>query len=371
MPVPDGGTVGQDFFLPAGWINNDPASLSATLDLGDVETQQITLTNLGALAATFEINEKDGGFVPAVGGNIHWLKRSKYGTVMGVDRQGKGDVTALAYPKALRWTPNAPAAMNVLVYADDFIHFAPFTYIDQALQYLGVPYTAHYDGDFAGFETDLTSGGPWDLVIFANENFFPPATLDAALNNYVLGGGKLVFQTWAMANFPNLQFALGVSSFSPNFDPPAPVYWWEPGHPIFSNPKSVPEYTSLNGGIYGTYGQFTEPLAGFAALAGYTTPGPDPNQTAMILNGDNTTVFKGFVDGSNSADLDGDSMADPMELWINLISGIEVGFSADVPWLSESPISGTLSGNFLPTLEYKSWRYQRWLGCGSARSSWR
>jgi hypothetical protein len=107
----------------------------------------------------------------------------------------------------------------------------------------------------------------------------------------------------------------------------------------------VPEFTSLDGGIYGTYGQFVEPLAGFSALAGYTTPGPDPNQTAMVLGNDNRTVFKGFLDGQNSADLDGDLKPDGVELWENLIYGIDVGFSVDVPWLSEDIITGTVPAN--------------------------
>ena len=62
---------------------------------------------------------------------------------------------------------------NVLVYTDDDYHVAPNTPADQALQWLGFPYTAHYNGDWSGFATDLAAGG-WDLVIVANDNYTPP-----------------------------------------------------------------------------------------------------------------------------------------------------------------------------------------------------
>ena len=92
----------------------------------------------------------------------------------------------------------------------------------------------------------------------------------------------------------------------------------------------------------GIYGQYVEPLAGFQALAGYTTPGPDPNQAALILGNGGRTVFKAFLDGQNDADLDNDGVMDGVELWINMISSMFVCDNpADVPWLSELPTSGT------------------------------
>ena len=96
-------------------------------------------------------------------------------------------------PFSSRWTPPRPTAgmPNVLVYADDYYHSAPNTPTDQALQWLGYPYTAHYNGDYSGFLSDLTAGG-WDLVIFASDNYNPPPNTYDVLYSYASGGGRLI-----------------------------------------------------------------------------------------------------------------------------------------------------------------------------------
>jgi hypothetical protein len=135
----------------------------------------------------------------------------------------------LAYPSAYRWTPElvSPNAPSILIYADDFIHTAPNTFLDQALQNLSLAYTAYYDGDWAGFEAALT-GGSWDIVLVGNDNFSPPGSTFTALNNYVLGGGKLVFHGWTIGGDPGnaLWTTLGFTFFDNDYDPPSPVYWW-------------------------------------------------------------------------------------------------------------------------------------------------
>ncbi|MGD8752668.1 MAG: hypothetical protein PVG14_14655 [Anaerolineales bacterium] len=236
---------------------------------------------------------------------------------VGESNTSAGEVVGSSY---VYHGPQATA--NILIYADDNWHLAPNTYLDQALQSLGLSYTAYYDQDFAGFETALTGGGPWDLVLFGNDQWSPPATTLTALDNYVNGGGKLVFNGWTVGGDPAnpLWSTLGFSWVSNDTSPPDPVYWWDPGHQFFNSPESVPEFTSLVDGRYGTYGQHVEPLAGFTAVAGYTTPGPDPNEAALIVGNDGRTIFKGFLDGHNDADLDTDGTPDGVELWINLIN---------------------------------------------------
>jgi hypothetical protein len=336
-------TIRQDFNLPAGRLSYTPSSVEVTVALGLSTTVPFTLSNVGILSATFELREVDRGFQPTMSlfqGRGEWLYRSEEGVLM---RTNTGN-TAMAHPSAYRWTPAQPAALNVLIYADDPVHRAPDTFLDRALQRLGLAYTAHYDEDWTGFETDLT-GGTWNLVLVGDDNYSPPASTLTALNSYVLGGGKLVFHSWKVSAYPGhpLWATLGFTFVSDDDDPPDPVYWWDPAHLIFTDPESVPEFTSLTGSIYQIYGQHVNPLPGFQALAGYTTPGPDPNQAALILGNDGHTVFRGFLDGQNDADLDGDTIKDGVELWINLISGIQTGFSADVPWLSEDPMTGTVT----------------------------
>ncbi|HEV8627572.1 MAG TPA: carboxypeptidase regulatory-like domain-containing protein, partial [Acidimicrobiia bacterium] len=334
--------VTQDFALRTARAEVSPASLEFLVPQGQTRTKTLTLSNTGSLDMTWELKESGGGpaGVRAAQGRGQWLHRSTNGVLARTNTGGQ----AKAYPSAYRWRPTgAPSQASVLIYADDAYHTAPNTYLDQALQRLGMGYTAHYDADFAGFESDLTSGS-WDLVLFGDDNFFPPTSTLTALNDYVNGGGKLVFATWTLSFNPSpLYQTLGFASVSDDFDPPDPVHFWQPDHPVFTNPESVPELTDLTGGRYGIYGQAGNALAGFDALAGYTTPGPDPNQAAMVLGNGSRTVFKGFMDGQNDADLDADGTRDGVELWANLIVGLEFGFFQDVPWLSEAPTSGTLA----------------------------
>ena len=62
----------------------------------------------------------------------------------------------------------------------------------------------------------------------------------------------------------------------------------------------------------------------------------------MIIGPERTTVFRGFVDATNSADLDEDGILDGVELWENLVTGIQFGFLSDAAWLSVEPESGTV-----------------------------
>lgn len=274
-------------------------------------------------------------------GKGHWLKRSQ----RAVRLRSNGGRTVRAHPVSYSWqASHRTRDFQILVYADDAIHTAPNTFVDQALQRLGPSYTAHYDGDFSGFESDLTAGG-WDVVIFADDNFFPESSVLNALQAYVAGGGRLVFHGWTVGDDPSnpLWASLGFTWVSDAGDPPDPIHWWQPGSPAFLVPESVPEFTRLDGGIYRVYGQHIEPTADGEALAGYTTPGPDPNEAAMILGATRRTVFKGFLDGENSADLDNDGVPDGVELWTDLIFGIQTGFTSDVPWLTVQPAEGTVA----------------------------
>ncbi len=213
---------------------------------------------------------------------------------------------------------------DILIYADDPYHPAPNTFIDQALTLLGLAYTGYYNGDWANFESELKSGGPWDLVIVGNDYYTPSGDTLDALNKYTAEGGKLILHSFfvgSQASSP-LWHTLGFTFIANDANPPDPVYWWEPGYPPFAYPLTVPMFTSLTARAgYSVYGQRVQPRSGFQALAGYSI-GPQRDQAALVVGNDTRTIFKAFLDGQNDSDLNLNSLLDSVELWINLINWI-------------------------------------------------
>jgi PKD repeat protein len=328
-------------------VSVEPASLEATVRRGTLELRLLTLQNRGAGSSPFTMLEREGTVWPPepglVAGQGEWLYRTESGVEIDSNRAG----TDLAYPKAYRWQPDRPAsALNILVYTDDFVHSAPNTLVDQALQALGLPYTAHYDGDFAGFASDLDGGGPWDLVIFQNNNVNSHGTSFPEMLAYIQGGGKVIAEIWTMLwdNADLLYAELGVRYVANDTSAP-PVYWWDPTHPVFTSPEGAPPWLDRNCQAAWSCGQYLDPVSGVSsALAGYTVE-PAASQGALILRDDGQTVFKGFADITTDADADGDGMLDGVELWMNLVDGIQRDFSRDVPWLSEHPSSGVVNAD--------------------------
>lgn len=356
LTLADGDDVTIDRSLAAPLPTVEPTELSATVEFGGSAQAILELANVGTAPLTWELLEIDRGSTPPViGGEAAsaagagtWLKRVTRG-IEAESVQGRG----LAYPKAYRWTAAEPTADDrILVYADDCVHPAPNTYVDQALQRLGLSYTAHYDSDFGGFSNDLAAGG-WDLVIFADDCWFPDESIFDELGAWVRDGGKLVFYTPVIGFIPDnpLWETLGFSWVEDNLDPPSPVFWWDPTHPAFSSPEAVPELTEWQPYVYWINGQLGDPIGDAEAIAGATTPGPDPGKAMLVLANDGRTVLRTFSDGPNDADLDTDGVPDGAELWENLITGAVSGFISDAPWLSGTPTSGTLAAGESVTID--------------------
>ncbi len=343
-------TITQDFDLrwlkPCG--SASPPFMEVTVVRGTSETLPLVLSNDGAMDMAFEMRETTKTLslpLPTTNraaGHGEWLYRASQGVALSTNTGEQ----KLAYPAAYRWEPAAPSQFNVLVYADDFIHTPPNTYVDRALQALGIAYTAHYDGDFSGFAADLSNGGPWDLVIFENTSYNSNGVGFPEMLAYVQDGGKLAAEIWTMLwdNTDPLYAEMGVSYVSNDVAAP-PVYWWAPSHNIFNVPESAPEWLTRNCPARWSCGQYLDPVSGVSiALAGYTTPGPNVGQATLILRNDEQTVYKGFADITTDADIDGDGTPDGIELWENIATGLLEGFGgADIPWLDEDPIAGTVS----------------------------
>jgi len=337
-----------DFLLLSPEINATPTSFTFSVkEDATTPTAQDTLwiSNAGSYALQWSLKEES---VEGILGTPR--DRTGVGSWLNVadsiDRNAAANApraSSSSKPCGYKWSPGVTAGggPKILIYADDWVHTAPNTYVDQALVRLGLSYMAYYDGAFGAFEQSLATGGPWDLVIFLAENWGPPTSTLNALNQYAAAGGNLVAYTWWMSNAAAhpLWATLGVAYVSNDGEPPDPVYWWDPTNPIFTAPESVPEFTTLTGGIYGVYGQHVSVLAGATAIAGHTAGGPAPNEAAMVLGSTGKTLFRGFGDGQNSADLDTDGVRDGVELWENIVSFL----SDRVPWLAEAPGRGTLA----------------------------
>jgi hypothetical protein len=316
--------------------------------VGLSRTEQITITNSDLTYDLVLSNIRIGA--PVAGGGAYLAEPLDSDVtqvaVNGVKNLLKKAAETLRPPSAKRWTTQHPAStQTVLVYADDPVHPSSETFVDQALQALGLNYTAYYDGDFSGFVSALENDGPWDLVILANENDFVDSTTLDALEAYVAEGGRLIAHSWVVSDGHALWTAMGVDSSSvvDDVNPPDPVYWWQELHPIF---EGVPEFTVLDGNMFNTYGQAAEPLEGAEALAGYTEAA-ETGKAALIMANEGRTIFRGFLDAQNSADQDSDDVPDGAELWKNLVKYVLFGSDfklANVPELPYSlPPGGTLT----------------------------
>lgn len=338
VTITGGATLIADFALLRQYadVSYTPAAIDESLPIGAAATRTVTVTNAGTVPV--ELDLAVGSFTAPqrnaaaneAAGHGEWLYRDALGTP-----PPDGDPAARLYPGAYRWTPDQPltGAPRVLVYADDIVHRAPATYLDRALQALGWGYTAHYDGDFAGFVSALTGGG-WDLVLVGHETMPISPGAVAALHAHVRAGGKLVMHSNGIDASP-LWPSLGVASFTTVYNPPTPIHWWEPTHGVFTRPQTVPALLAPTSGIYAINGYRFTAAPGVTAIAGYTPAGPMAGEAALLIGNDGRTVLKGFNDGSHSADLDGDGVPDAVELWINLIANSENGYGGG--WASVTP----------------------------------
>jgi len=253
---------------------------------------------------------------------ITWLSRNTEGVpATGLD-SGADVIYPASYILHPSSSPMGTLQLTILAYTDDWIHTSPNTYVEQALSRLGVTATIYVDGDYAGFETALTTGGPWDIVIWSGENTTVPTTTTAALLAYVQGGGALAATYWRQLYIPTdpLWAEMGFTYIS-NYVTPPPVYWWDPTNPIFTTPESAPEWLVRVQNSGTSQGTRIEPLAAGVAIAGYTTTAT-ANEAGLVVRDDGLTIYKGLRDVSTNADSDGDTIPDGVELWENIITAL-------------------------------------------------
>ena len=125
--VVDGAHLTRNVRLSAPVPTVDPAAVEVELDYGgDPTTATLNLGNDGTSTLTWEAKERSRGSTPPVigGGEPEGTGAFRQDIKPAITRNVNGGGTAVAHPKAYRWTAANPSAdMSVLIYADDSIHW--------------------------------------------------------------------------------------------------------------------------------------------------------------------------------------------------------------------------------------------------------
>jgi len=114
-------TVLQDFYLGAGLLEVNPATLSATLDMGLSTTLQLILDNVGSRAVEFALQEQDRGFEPmrrssALSGEP-FSEPAAIGLLSVRSAEGRAALHAAGVAGGGTWLSGSPVPGGVVRYA--------------------------------------------------------------------------------------------------------------------------------------------------------------------------------------------------------------------------------------------------------------
>ncbi|MCZ7591629.1 MAG: S8 family serine peptidase [Kiritimatiellae bacterium] len=222
-------------------------------------------------------------------------------------------------PFAVRWSHLDVEAHEpkILVYADDPIHMAPDTFVDQALRAMGLPYEAYYNGALTNFTEALTNQ-QWSLVIMAADIAYPaPETLDLLLT-YLNQGGRLIAHARNVYAEHPIWAQMGIRQWAAKVFFPDDVFWWDTDHLLFNYPEEVRSFTNLDPMVYFICGHRVDAINDGIALAGASTTSAIRAASLVVAN-EGRSIFRGFFDGLNNADADEDGLLDGIELWKNMV----------------------------------------------------
>jgi PKD repeat protein len=248
-------------------------------------------------------------------GTLEFMSQEEVAVSPGeVNAEGVTTITQASYTwQSSSFSPSAP---SILVYADDFGTSAGNTYVEQALQALGLSYTGYY-ADYSGFGAALTTGGPWDLVLVSHNNWFTLGNWWTEIEDYVNAGGQVIIETFDIDGSDSepttLWATLGVS-WASDMSTMQSLYRWQPTHPIFTLIESVPDMTSISH-AYIDDGDKCDPVSPTIAVAGFT--GSETAGQGGIFSG---SIVNSFIVSEFRGDDDTDGTLDAVELWMNEIS---------------------------------------------------
>lgn len=311
-----------------------PQELQVTLHEGDSQNRRI-LFPVSPGPGPSGIREASLGCSGCPGSRDsygRWLQTPSSAVMMPA---GTGSHSGKAYPASFAWESMQFPALQVLVYTDDAASAeGPASPVDLALRRLAWSYVAHYDGDFQGFESHLSSG-KWDLILFISTKWSPPPSVLSHLDAYVKAGGRLIYQGTAGGWEPqsSLWKTLGFAwPDTPSATPETSLSFWSFSQPLFVLPEQLPS-KGLGGKNTGSFkGYPVEQLDGAVALAGYGDL-KDPLHAGILLANQGRTLALTFHESLPHGDMDGDSTPDIVELWCNALGTVA---AMEVSWVSAS-----------------------------------
>jgi len=174
------------------------------------------------------------------------------------------------------------SAASILLYDENTSNDIP----QQALSNLGMAYTVAGSGNFNSL---LTTGGPWDLVIMDVPSTIPSGGF-SALGTYIAGGGRAMLSYWDLDIDPSLASAFEASVAS-SFTTPQNVHSWNAGHPVWAGVGSL---TSWND-IWGDNGDRLNATGSGVALGGFVPGAGTLNEAAIVLGNGGRTIVNGFL----------------------------------------------------------------------------
>ncbi len=364
ITITRGQTTTADFALNSAHVVYNPAAVTFAIGPNQVATSTLVLDNIGTGVLQYRLREALGpepvGCGPTAaapeGAYIIDEQRTIPHTADNSTQSGGTDQIG-----HYRYVVNNPSAIsvppaNILLYADDNFHGSAITttYPAQALALLGWPYTGYYN-DPAGFIAQLNAppAGGWNLVIVANDRNSSLQNNFEALRTYMDSGpnARLVFQTYKYeTTIPTTLFdRLGITqpiTDSSDLIIPKLVTPWEPTEFIFRCPISLPNSLQMYAPPFPGYQDYGDTLTANSIgleWGGYTID-PTPGQGGIVARDDGRSVSAGFIVSTLIDDKNLNGKDDGIDLFENMIK--YVGNPpipwGDIPWLSESPLNGTV-----------------------------
>ncbi len=273
---------------------------------------------------------------------------------VGVTQHGIGHIIAIADLAVLRsnrlglydhfqfgvnvanWASAAKADILLMI---DYLPWHPQAYttpVALALNELGVPYLLTYTMTY--FNLSLYSE-TWGLAIVDQPYWQDWNSYLDDIEGYFDGGGRLLMSGFRINSNPahTLWAKLGFS-YASNLINPDPIYLWDSGHEIFTQPILYGALNLTSPTDFGTTGDLLTVESNGVALAGHTSS-PTASEAIIIARDNLQSLYNGYLISMLDRDTDDSTYEDRFELWTNEIAYMVAPRCTLLPIV---PMNGTL-----------------------------